>query len=332
MKLNPPLSWHGGKSRFTSNILALFPEHHTYCEVFGGSAAVLLAKEPSKVEIFNDVDDSLVNLFRVIRDPDLCDRLQKACQGTLYARSEFKLAQEPTFDPVERARRFLVRQRMSRSGLGERFSYSVVDSRRGMASVVRRWQAVVERLSLLHQRLRTVQIEQADWREILDRYDGDGTLFYLDPPYVPETRIGGHYPNEMTRSDHDELIQRILCVKGMVVLSGYAHPSYQPLESCGWIRRSYDVVAYSSDTRTRRVEQLWLSPTVLGRKSSSTDRMRSGAYQTHRSRVKSTESVLTAAIGRLRLNDERVTISAVASMVSMSREHVSRRYKHLFTP
>lgn len=158
MKLKPPLSWHGGKSRFTSNIIALFPEHHTYCEVFGGSAAVLLAKEPSRVEIFNDVDDSLVNLFRVLRDPDSCDRLQKACQCTLYARSEFELAREPVDDPVERARRFLVRQRMSRSGLGERFSYSVVDSRHSMASVVRRWQATDERLSHLHQRLRTVKI------------------------------------------------------------------------------------------------------------------------------------------------------------------------------
>lgn len=299
MKVGPPLTWLGGKSRFTSKILALFPEHHIYCEVFGGSGAVLMAKEPSRVEIFNDVDDALVNLFRVLRDPHLCDQLQKACESTLYARSEFKLAQDPTDNPVERARRFLVRQRMSRSGLGERWSYSVEDSRRNMASVVRRWQAGIERLSGLHQRLGTVQIEQADWREIVDRYDSPETLFYLDPPYRQETRIGGRYPHEMTRGDHDELVQRILRLKGKVVLSGYQHPSYQPLESCGWIRRSYDVVAYSSDTRTRRVEQLWLSPTVLGRKSSSAERMRAGAYRTHRSRVASTESVLRATIRRL---------------------------------
>jgi DNA adenine methylase len=332
MKLNPPLSWHGGKSRFASKIIALFPEHHTYCEVFGGSGAVLLAKQPSKVEIFNDVDDSLVNLFRVIRDPNLCDRLQKACQGTLYARSEFKLAQEPTVDPVERARRFLVRQRMSRSGLGERFSYSVEDSRRNMASVVRRWQAGIERLSGLHQRLRRVQIERADWRVILARYDNAETLFYCDPPYQHDTRNGGGYSFEMTRGDHSDLVERLLQLKGMVILSGYDHPSYQLLESCGWRRRPYNVIAHSSDTRSRRVEQLWLSPTLLGRKPSSADRMRSGAYRTHRSRVKSAEAALTAAIRRLRLQDERVTISAVASMVSMSREHVSRRYRHLFTP
>ena len=217
MKLSPPLSWHGGKSRFTSNILALFPEHHIYCEVFGGSGAVLLAKEPSRVEIFNDVDDSLVNLFRVVRNPRLCRQLQKACANTLYSRAEFELAKEQVDDPVEHARRFLIRQRMSRSGLGERWSYSVEDSRREMASVVRRWEAGIERLSGLHERLRTVQTEQADWREILARYDNAKTLFYLDPPYQHDTRNGGGYSFEMTRGDHSELVERLLRLKGMVV-------------------------------------------------------------------------------------------------------------------
>jgi DNA adenine methylase len=131
---------------------------------------------------------------------------------------------------------------------------------------------------------------------------------------------------------HDDLVERILLLKGKVVLSGYQHPSYQPLESCGWIRRSYNTPAYSSDTRSRRVEQLWLLPAVLGREPSATDRMRRGAYRTHLSRVKSAEAALTRAIRRLRLQDERVTISAVASMVGMSREHVSRRYRHLIIP
>jgi DNA adenine methylase len=152
---------------------------------------------------------------------------------------------------------------MPRSGLGARWSWVVDDSRRGMASVVRRWQASIERFSALHQRLRTVQIEQADWREILDRYDSPGTLFYLDLAYQPDTRIGGHYPNELTRCDHDDLVERILSVKGMVVLSGYAHPSYRPLETCGWRRLSYKVIAHSSDRRAKRIEQLWLSPTVF---------------------------------------------------------------------
>jgi DNA adenine methylase len=331
MKLNPPLSWHGGKSRFSSKIIALFPEHHTYCEVFGGSGAVLLAKGPSSVEVYNDIDAGLVNLFRVIHDPRLCRKLERACVNTLYSRAEFDLAREPSDDPVERARRFLIRHRMSRGGLGEQWSFTVKDSCQGMASVVRGWLAVIGRLSRLHERLRTVQIEQADWREILDRYDSPETLFYADPPYLFETRIGGRYPHEMTRSDHDELIQRILMVKGMVVLSGYQHASYKPLEACGWVRRSCKVIAHSSDKRSRRVEQLWLSPAVIGRSPNGHNRMQGGAYWTNLARVRATEEALRAAIERLRTNQERVTIAGVGAIVGMSREHLSRRYQHLFT-
>lgn len=328
--MKPPLSWHGGKSRLAPQIIDAFPPHKTYVEVFGGSAAVLLAKDPSPVEILNDLDGSLFNLFRVIRDSDSCARLQKACASTLYARAEFNLAQEPADDPVERARRFLVGQCQSRGGLGERWSYVVADSSRGKASVVSTWQAIVRRLPSVSQRLRNVQIEQADWREIVDRYDSPVALLYLDPPYLQDTRAGGRYLHEMTRSDHDDLVQRLLRVKGMVVLSGYQHPAYEPLEACGWVRKSFNVTAYSSDSRTRRNEQLWLSPSAVGQKPSGADRMRGGAYQTHHSRSESTEVKLAEAIRLWRLKGERVTISGVAAMVGVSREHVSKRYRHLF--
>jgi DNA adenine methylase len=134
----------------------------------------------------------------------------------------------------------------------------------------------------------------------------------------------------MTRSDHEELVERLLRVKSMVVLSGYWHPSYQPLEGCGWVSLSYDVPAYSSDTRSRRVEQLWVSPSVLDQNPSAVDRMRSGAYRTHLARAKNTEAILLSAIRRLETKGERVTIAAVASLASVSHEHVSRRYRHLF--
>jgi DNA adenine methylase len=331
MELKPPISWHGGKSRFASKITALFPQHTTYCEPFGGSGAVLLAKKPSRVEILNDLDGSLVNLFRCIRDPHMCNLLRIACEHTLYSRSEFDRAQEPSDDPVERARRFLIRQRMSRSGLAQRWSYCVEDSRRNMASVVRRWHATIERLDGLHQRLRTVQLECDDWRHILTRYDDPETLYFCDPPYLQDTRVAGHYPHEMSRQDHDDLMDRLLRLKGMVVLSGYLHAAYEPLEACGWQRRSYKVTAYSSDNRSQRVEQLWLSPTAIGREPSATDRRRGAAYRTHLARVKSTEAALTEAIRQLRQKDKRVTISGVASTVGISREHVTKRYRHLFT-
>jgi DNA adenine methylase len=94
MRPKPPISLDGGKSRLASKIVALFPEHHTYVEVFGGTGACLLIKQSSPVEVFNDVDGDIVNLFRAIRDPELRGQLQKACEGTFYARAELRLGAE----------------------------------------------------------------------------------------------------------------------------------------------------------------------------------------------------------------------------------------------
>jgi hypothetical protein len=94
-----------------------------------------------------------------------------------------------------------------------------------------------------------------------------------------------------------------------VILSGYQHPAYRPLERCGWIRRSCKVIAHSSDKRSRRVEQLWLSPAVVGRSSKGRNRMQGGAFWTNLARVRATEEGLRATIERLRTNQDRVTIA-----------------------
>ena len=113
-----PITWLGGKGRLASRIIKEFPEHHTYCEAFGGSASGLLRKPPSKVEILNDKDGRLWNLMKVIQDPELYPRLRSVCESTLFSRAEFNLSMHAADDPVESARRFMVRQRQSRGGLG----------------------------------------------------------------------------------------------------------------------------------------------------------------------------------------------------------------------
>jgi DNA adenine methylase len=336
VRVRSPITFFGSKSKLAPLIIAHFPPHITYVEAFAGSAAVLLAKEPSEVEVFNDPNADLVNLFRVLRDPSLFRSLQRVAESTLYARAEFDLAGIPTVEPVERARRFLVRQRQSRGGLGERWSYCRSDSRANMASVIRRWRAGIERLPAIHERLKKVQIEQCDWREIIDRYDGLSTLFYLDPPYLPSARsAGGKYKHEMCTNDHRLLVVRLLRVQGMVVLSGYQDQTYEPLEAAGWARKSYDVPAYSSDRRSRRSECLWLSPNVAkgpkGPAGTPADRMREGALATHRARASQTEAKLRVIIGKLRDGDEVINISMVAAAAEMSREHLSRRYNYLFS-
>jgi len=111
MGMRPPITWHGGKARLAPAIIAQFPPHRAYVELFGGSGAVLLAKPRSRIETYNDLDGGLVNLFRVLRNEDTFELLARALSFTPYSRVEFDLAAEPTDEPVERARRFIVRQR-----------------------------------------------------------------------------------------------------------------------------------------------------------------------------------------------------------------------------
>jgi DNA adenine methylase len=330
MGVRPPITFFGSKAKLARRIIALFPAHHTYVEPFAGSAAVLLAKEPSEVEVFNDPNADLVNLFRVLRDPILFQQLRDSAESTLYARAEFDLAGELTEEPVERARRYLVRQRQSRGGLGQQWGFCRTDSCTNMASVIRRWRAGIERLPAIHERMKKVQIEQSDWRQIIDRYDSSQTLHYMDPPYVPSVRVFGGYKHEMSLDDHRQLVVRLLSIQGMVILSGYENPTYSPLETAGWTWKSHEVPAYSSDHRSRRVERIWMSPNVVKCPpmvdGTPSDRMRQGAFTTHRARVSVTEAKLRAVIGNLRDRGETIKISSVAAELGMSREHLSRRY------
>jgi DNA adenine methylase len=334
--ITSPITWHGSKAKLASTILRYFPEHRTYCEPFGGSAAVLLTKEPSQIEIYNDADRSLVNLFRVVRDSTSCAELRRKLDVTPYSRAEFELAKEKSDDSIEAARRFVVRQRQSRAGLGVRWRYSVRDVEGGIASVVKRWRDGIVGIPAVHKRFQNVQIEAADWRKIIARYDSPTTLFYCDPPYFPGTVTRGSYHHELSEGDHRELVSRLLSVRGMVILSGCESVAYKPLERAGWERVDFDVRGNGSDKRTRRIESLWLSPSVVNHTDnrklflSPAERKREGAYQSHKVQVATSTNKVVRAIEKLRARGKRITKSGVARAAKMSREHLSRRYGSLF--
>jgi|SRR5271156_940945 len=336
MSVPTPLNFFGSKTKLAPQIVRHFPPHLTYVEPFGGSAAVLFAKEPAKVEVYNDLDGELVNFFRVLRNAKLCAKLGHAAENTLYARSEFELAKQACDDPVEAARRFLVRQRMSFGGNGEDWCYSIQTSRRGTAAAIRRWRWGVESLPAIHHRLKNVQIECADWRGVLRRFDGPDTLFFLDPPYHPETRVSGSYRHELGHDDHRALVGCLPSIRGMVVLSGYAHETCAALERAGWARINYPTCTHARRSLTRRVESLWLSPSVArtGQRGnlllSPTERMRRGAHHAHKAMVAATTKRLLRAVERLRAQGKKPTATRLARATKMSREHVARKYWHLF--
>jgi DNA adenine methylase len=230
------------------------------------------------VVVWNDLDDRLVNFFRVLREPELRERLLDTLAFTLFARSEFaKCCREPTDgDPVESARRFFVlcQQSVSSSGSRERmtpgsWAKSVGVSRRGMSQNVSRWWGNIENLPVVADRLARVQIENIDAMELVRSYDRPATLHYLDPPYVASCRVHRQaYKHEMTDEQHIEMVKCIRALEGAVVLSGYDNDVYMSRFN-GWSRVEIPSKARSStagSTRGRsapppdRTEVLWLNP------------------------------------------------------------------------
>jgi DNA adenine methylase len=256
-----PVTWFGSKSRHLHWLLPLFPPHQVFVDVFGGSGSVLLGKKPSPVEVWNDRDERLVNLFRVLRDENLSAKLQQQLELTPYSRQEFQQCRdsEPSTDPVENARRFIVTCRQSHGGIGGNWSYSKGSTAMGISSAVRRYLAGVDRLPEIVSRLRHVQVENLDWRDVLARYDGPDTLFYMDPPYVLQTRVRGNYLCDFNDRDHQALIELLPAVSGKVMLSGYDSPLYTPLQTVGWNVVRESVVATTSRTRAERTECVWMN-------------------------------------------------------------------------
>jgi len=276
MKLRLP--WYGGKQYLADEIIKLFPPHKVYVEPFGGGAAVLLNKPPSSVEVYNDINNHIVNFFRVVRDPEKFQLLYRRLSLTPHSREEHRDACEryadETLDEVERAALFWTATHQSLNGItGGTWSRSTWQSRRGMALKTSAWLGVIEGLPAVAERLLQVTIECSDFQRVIEAFDTPETLFYLDPPYLPETRVARDtYEHEMSVEDHVRMLETVLKVRGMVVLSGYPNGLYDGYLK-GWRKVDFEVVERSTTGRTLdgghikapRVERVWMNydPTCI---------------------------------------------------------------------
>lgn len=256
--------WYGGKYSHLDFILPNLPngEKH-FCDVFGGSAAILINRKPAELETYNDLDSELVNFFEILRNEP--DELIRQIGLTPFSREELVLACTPeeSLSKLERARRFYIRARQTRTGLAQassegRWAHCVLTSRAGMAGAVSRWLGAVDCLPEIAQRLLRVQIENAPAIEIIARYDSNDTLFYLDPPYVHESRGDKNvYDNEMTNWDHIQLGEVLKKIKGRAVISGYRTKLYDEIYK-GWDRIDAPVKLCNSSKGFRQ-ESLWVN-------------------------------------------------------------------------
>ena len=248
----PALHYLGSKWAIAPWVIENLPPHTTYVEPFGGGAAVLLRKAPSRVEVYNDLDHAVVSFWRVLREQP--DALVAQLQRTPWAREEYQKAWQPCDDELEASRRFFIRCWMSYMGATEKPTGWRANARTKSGEIPL-W-GREERLLEVAARMRAVQIEHDDALAVIRRFDGPETLFYCDPPYVPSTRSSGTgYACEMEAEAHRDLLRALKAARGRVVLSGYPCALYDR-ELGRWHRVTR--ASRTRDPKATRTECLWI--------------------------------------------------------------------------
>lgn len=219
--INSPFKWVGGKSRFRKDIISLFPEHTCYLELFSGAAWVLFGKEPSRVEVLNDIDKELVNFFRVIKHKP--EEFMQSFDLELVSRDEFERLAEldtTTLTDIDRAHRFYY---VIMAGWGgelnyPRFQTSITDGGHGNR-LIGALKFLRERIDPVYERLQKVVIENLHWKTCFQRYDRPGTLMYIDPPY-PDNKCN-YAHNMRSWEEHTELADMLKSSQCKWILSSY---------------------------------------------------------------------------------------------------------------
>jgi len=276
-----PLKTHGGKRYLAERLVALMPPHTHYVEPYAGGLAVLFAKSPEgSSEVVNDLDGRLTNFWQVLQDEDLFDQLKRRLQATPFSEAEWHDAQAyldaPTKrvnrqEKVERAARFFVLCRQSMAGRCKEFTPLTRNrTRSGMNEQASSWLNAIEGLPAIHTRLKRVVVLNRPALEVIRSQDGPAVLFYLDPTYLPEARtakkVFGEF--EMTIENHEQLLDAITGLQGMVMISGYAAPLYDS-RLASWSRHEFELPnnAGSGKQKRRMTEVVWCNFGSASRKA-----------------------------------------------------------------
>ena len=259
----PPLRYHGSKWRIAPWLLSHFPPHGPFIDVFGGGGSVLLRKPLSKIEVYNDLDDQVVNFFTVLRHPSSAASLQRLLTFTPFSRSEFDLSYQTSLEPVEAARRFVFRLFAGHgtSSIDPRDSngFRSCDIRSGK-SYAREWRGVPGAIAITARRFQCVTIENLDFRRLIPKFSAPDSFFYCDPPYPLSLRNNGGkgYVHEMSIEDHRQLIWILKSSKVRAMISSYPNALYGELLS-NWRRIEKKTTANGQRGAVPRTECIWLN-------------------------------------------------------------------------
>lgn len=236
--LKSPISCIGSKHYLTSWLKSFIPKHDRYTEPFSGGAALLFEKERSKIEIINDTNSDLVNLYQCIQNPDKRTKLVQILNETPYSRSIFKqwkYGNESPQDDVDRAARYFFLCKSSFAGdvVHGGFACPSKNTTRNPAMT---YQNSIDALNHIAERLKGVTIECLNYVDCIQKYDSPGTLFYIDPPYYGHE---DYYGDSFTEQDHYRLIGILHSVKAKVMLSHYECDTYDQLYR-GWNKYMFE--------------------------------------------------------------------------------------------
>lgn len=286
MKVSPPLKWFGGKHYLAKWIVGLMPPRCKnpnkpdpadpgwlhYVEPYAGGLSVLLANDPEGVsEVVNDINHNLTMFWRVMQSHDDFLNFRRRIEATPFSEEEYDQAAKRLTRSLgsdgaaywDKAADFFVACRQSLSGRMKGFSgVTRTRTRQGMNNEVSAWLSCVEGLPAVHDRLKRVLIVgPKDALEVIRKEDGPRTLFYLDPPYLHETRTAKDvYAHEMTEGQHRSLLRTIMGIEGRFLLSGYHSELYDSLAArYGWRCHECDIANHAAGggEKRRMTECVW---------------------------------------------------------------------------
>jgi DNA adenine methylase len=264
--MNSPIKYFGGKGNSLSKtIISYFPDDYkemNYFEGFGGSGAVLFRKDPSPVEVYNDLEENVYSLFKVLSTDELFQQFKHRCDLTPYSKqlnTEFKSSLKGDLDISERAYQFFIVNRSSYNGVGGFSDSNVI--RRNMSKSVSDFLSTIDRLPEIHQRLSKVIVQNDDALKLIKKYDQPNWLHYLDPPYHHSTRTGARYKVDMGNDLQEEFLKTVIsCQHAKIIISGYDCDEYGVLEENGWKRVDFNVKTQSGTRESKtKTESLWMN-------------------------------------------------------------------------
>jgi DNA adenine methylase len=260
--MNTPIKYFGGKGTMFKNIIKHFPEqgtYNTYIEPFGGSFSVGLKKPETENEIYNDLEQNVYSLYKVLSDKDLFEQFKFKCDLVHFSedlRKEYKEKLKEEQSIVDRAFHFFYVNRTSRNGIGGITLNTTI--RRKMSKSTSDFLSAIDRLPELHQRLSKIIMLNRDGIGLIEKYNQDNILIYCDPPYVHSTRTDTRYNVDMVDKQHEKFLDVVIKSKSKILISGYDCEMYNRLTENGFEKINFEVNTIDGTFKKKtKVETLW---------------------------------------------------------------------------